>query len=101
MRGGERLAPFPECAEVGVRDHVAVEAVDLGALIGILDQDADCLGVLEHVEDVAGRARRVDRSADRADERECEVEERPLEGRPREESERRALLYTQVQQPVG
>ena len=53
--------------------------LDLGALVVVLAEHADRLGVLEHVVDVLRRAVRVDRRADRADVREREVEQRPLD----------------------
>ena len=43
---------------------------------------------------------RVDRRADRADEPEREVEQRPLEARPREERERVSLADAEREQPV-
>jgi hypothetical protein len=56
--------------------------------------------VVEDVLDVARRARRVDRRADRTDEAQCEVEERPLEARPREERECVPLANPEREQPV-
>ena len=83
------------------RDDVRdARSIDLGALVVVLDEDAHRIRVLEQVLHVARRARRIDRRADGADEREREVEQRPLEARPREEAERLALLDAERQQAV-
>src|SRR5262249_32287695 len=50
--------------------------------------------------DVALRARCVDRGADRAYEREREVEQRPLERRAAEDAEHLALAYPEREQAV-
>jgi hypothetical protein len=56
--------------------------------------------VVEDVLAVLRRAVRVDRGADRADVREREVEERPLEARLAEDPERVALADAERQQAV-
>ena len=66
----------------------SASGVDLRALLLVLAEHADRLGVLDDVLRVPGRAVRVDRCADGADEREREVEHRPLERRLPEDRER-------------
>jgi hypothetical protein len=77
-----RPASSSQPVQVGEGERVLeLEALDLGALLVVLRQHADRLGMLEDVAHVRRRARRVDGCADRADEPEREVEERPLEPR--------------------
>src|SRR5438552_4027151 len=96
------LAPArAKLVEVGERhDVIERRAGGLRPLLLVLDEHADGLRVLEDVQDVAGRARRVDRRADGADERQREVEQRPLEARPAEQRERLAPADAEGQQPV-
>ena len=73
---------------------------DLGALVLVFDEDAHRFRVFEDVLRVASRARGIDRGADSADERQREVEQRPLEARSCEQAEGLTLLHAQGQQPV-
>ena len=82
-------------------DVLEVEPFDLLALQRVLAQDADRLGVVDHVGDVLRGAVHVDRRADGADEAEREVEEHPFETRRGEDREGVALLDPEGQQPVG
>ena len=79
----------PQCVEVGDREHV-VEAqwLHFFSLLLVLDKRPDGFRVLEHIRGLALRAVGVDRCRDPAHEREREVEERPFEPRPAEDSER-------------
>src|SRR5262249_55711725 len=54
----------------------------------------------QEILDVALRARCVDRGADRADEREREVEQRPLERRAAEDAEHLALAHAEREEAV-
>ena len=76
------------------------QAGDLGPLLLVLDQDAYRLRVLEDVRGVLRRAVRVDRGADRADSRQRVVEERPVERRLRQDSERVPFAHAERQQSV-
>ena len=101
MRGGVCAAALAQAVEVGERQHVLdARTLDLRALLLVLDEDADGARVLEQVQHVVPRARGVDRRADRADERQGEVEQRPLEAGAREQAERVALLDAEREQAV-
>ena len=84
---------------LALEDVLELDPVDLLAQIGV-DQAADRVRVLEDVRALGRRVRRVDRSRDRADVREREVEERPFEAVASEDAERVALLDPDREQPV-
>ena len=88
--------------EVGERDDVGEARVcDLRPLFLVLDQHAHRVRMLEHVDAVLRRAVRVDGRAHGADQAECVVEQRPLERRLGQDSERVALANAQCEQAVG
>ena len=96
-----------QAVEVVVGEHVLERGslvgrgLDLRQLLGVLADDPDGLGVREEVTHVTGRARRVDRDAHRADPREREIEERPVEAVAREQRERVSLANAAGEQTVG
>ncbi len=78
--------------EVGEREDVCeLDSLHLRPLLVVFAEHADGIRVLEHVRAVLGGAVHVDRRADRADEPEGEVEERPFEARRGEDRERVAF----------
>jgi hypothetical protein len=82
------------------QDVLQLERLDLGHLVVVLDECAHCLGVPKDVGGLAGGAVGVDRGRDPADEREREVEQRPLEPRPADDSEGVPLADAAEEQPV-
>ena len=95
-----------ERGQVGEREDVAERGearparVHLVALRIVLAHDADRLRMLEDVLGVARRRIRVDRGAHGADVREREVDERPFERVPRQDSEGIALADAAREQAV-
>ena len=95
-------AAGPEIVEVAEREHVLRRRLaELRALLLVLAENRDRVGVLDDVRDVFGRAVHVDRGADRADEAEREVEQRPFEPRRGEDRERVALSDPEREQAMG
>ena len=93
---------LPQALEVRKRQHVRQpQGLDLGQLGLVLRQPAHHLGMLKQIGGFVGRAVRIDGRADRADEREREVEERPLEGRLPDDRERVAFRDAEREQYVG
>src|SRR5205085_6767699 len=76
------------------------DALGLRPLLLVLDEDADRVGVPEDMDAVPRRAGRVGGRADRADEREGEVEEHPLEARRGEDPEGLALADAEREEAV-
>ena len=106
LRGPEFTSAIGQGVEIGEGEHVpearqpVAHLRDLCGLLLVLDQDAYGLGVPEDVGAVVRGGVRVDGGGDRAYEGEREVEERPLEARRAEDSDRVALADAERQQSV-
>jgi hypothetical protein len=88
--------------EVGKRQDVLQrQPVELRPLLIVLAEHADRLGVLCDVLRVLRRVVHVDRSADRADQTEREIEEHPLEAGRGEDRESVPFSHPEGEQAVG
>ena len=90
-----------QVVQVGEGQNVVeLEPFQLAPLRLVFTQHADRLRVLDDVRRVLRRAVHVDRSADRADEAEREIEEHPLEAGRAQDREGVALSDPEGQEPV-
>ena len=90
-----------EVFEIREGEHVLRRSFpELCALFLVLAQDPDGVGMLDDVGNVLRRAVHVDGRAHGSDERQREVEQRPLEPRRREDREGVALADAEGEQPV-
>jgi hypothetical protein len=91
-----------QVVQIRERQHVLQrDPANLGPLLVVLAENADRLRVAEDVRSILRRAVHVDRRADRADEAEREVEERPFQPCRCQDGERVAPADAQGQQAVG
>ena len=106
VRGGVVTSACLELGQAGEGEDVpevgetAPYLLDLRQLLVVLGQDADRLGVPDHVRRVRWRAVCIDGGADRTDQAEREVEQAPLEAGRRHDRERLPLLDSEGEQAV-
>ena len=84
-----------ECQDVPELRQVRAFRPDLRELNVVFDEDADCVRMVEDVRTVLRRERWINPGADGADRAQREIEEDPLERRPREDPEGVALADAQ------
>ena len=82
-------------------DHVGNDALDLGCLLTVPDDDHLGPGVLEDVGAVLGKQRRVDRHVDGAEVVACPIGHRPFEAVVGEDGDAVAVADPQRGQPGG
>ena len=96
---GARAALGGQRFEVSEREHGS--ALDLRALLLVLDDHEDGLRVVEDVRALLRGARRVEADHDGADRHQRPVEQHPLERRPRQDAHRIPAADAPGQETVG